>query len=338
MQAEAFWFISIFLIGDGVRRCVREANFSSLISGQAAEIRKLKTVSGLLLEIEETFMAGLVPEFSRWEQIQKLPSPWGKLSSESLDGLRSMGGALLPTLRRLRALAQQHATVLSEARAKSAQSIAQAMVSALMVPLFGASLYSLLPGIPDHPVTWIAVCGGGLLLTLIGAIWMMQIADAARWGGLKGEERMWFLSAFCAGERFLAGVRSGMPADLAWVQVCDRLSLDSPALAVEWGASIWQVREETGRGNHAPSSRELLIGVGGAVKKAVQLSLMEGRPCTERVESAFEAVRVQLKSCIDRELGTLPTRSLKPLFLCVAPSLLSLLAFGLALSWASIMD
>jgi hypothetical protein len=120
--------------------------------------------------------------------------------------------------------------------------------------------------------------------------------------------------------------------------VCELVSLDSPQLALEWGATIWQVRSENGSTTHAKSlsARDLLIQVGSLIKKAVQLSMMEGRPCTERVESTLEALRQQLRASVDRELSLLQTRALKPLFLCVAPTIFALLAFGLAMSWSSL--
>jgi hypothetical protein len=126
-----------------------------------------------------------------------------------------------------------------------------------------------------------------------------------------------------------------LPADLAWVKVCEQVSLDSPELALRWGASIWQVRNEQTE-NSRLQARELLSQLGSIIKKSVQLSLMEGRPCTERVESALEALRQQIRSCIERELSLLQTRALKPLFLCVSPTIFALLAFGLAMSWSSV--
>jgi hypothetical protein len=60
---------------------------------------------------------------------------------------------------------------------------------------------------------------------------------------------------------------------------------------------------------------------------------MEGRPCTERAEAALAALRQELRSAVERELGLLGTRALKPLFACVAPAVFLLLGFGLWLGW-----
>ena len=335
MQARVLWTVSFYFFFEAVLIFVRDSKLLSLSFGQAHEIKLLRRVSDLLLEIEETLSAGLIPTFDRWEAIRKLHAPWGKLASESLDGLRSQGGALLPTLRRIRALSQQHGVTLADSRAKSAQSIAQALVCAALLPIFGVALYNMLPCLAQHSSAWFMACVCGLFFTILGALWMVQIAESARWAGLQPDARSWILISYCAGERFLAAVRSGTPADLAWLKVCEQISKDSPELALAWGASIWKVRGElTSTGSQ--NARELLIELGASIKKAVQLSLMEGRPCAERVESTLEALRQQMRACVDRELSLLQTRALKPLFLCVAPTLFALLAFGLAISWSSV--
>lgn len=304
-----------------------------LVPGSGQERAKLRKVCALLQEIEETLAAGLVPESGRWAALQALPAPWGELTFSSLQELRSCGGALLPTLRRLRQLAQEHGAALSEARARSSQALAQALVCAMLVPAFGSALYWLLPGIDSRAVLWGLACAGSVGLAGLGALWMISIADRARWAGLPLEARPWILASQCAGERFLALVRSGNPADLAWVRACQWLKQEAAGLAEHWGASVWKGAE----GNTPASSKiaaiRALEEAGAQLRKAVQVSLMEGRPCTERVETALAGLRHELRTQVERELGLLGTRALKPLFLCVAPALFLLLGFGLWLSW-----
>lgn len=76
-----------------------------------------------------------------------------------------------------------------------------------------------------------------------------------------------------------------------------------------------------------------LAAAGEAIRKSIQVSLLEGRPCTERVESALAALRTEFRAAVDRELTLLGTRALQPLFLCVAPALLGLMIAGLAVAW-----
>ena len=87
-----------------------------------------------------------------------------------------------------------------------------------------------------------------------------------------------------------------------------------------------------GRSQEVPAL-ELLVEAGTSIRRAVQLSLMEGKPCSERVETALSALRRDLRSRIALEIEKVGPRALIPLFACVAPSLLGLLAWGLYLSW-----
>ncbi len=170
MQARIFFTLSFYMFFEAIRILVYDSKLLSLSFGQAREIKLLRGISDLLLEIEETLSSGLIPAPERWEAMRKLPAPWGKLTTQSLEGLRSSGGALLPTLRRIRSLAEQHGVILADARAKSAQSIAQALVCAALVPIFGVALYSLLPGLSEHLGAWSVVCLSGLCVSILGAL------------------------------------------------------------------------------------------------------------------------------------------------------------------------
>jgi hypothetical protein len=299
--------------------------------GFGRERKKLQGVVNLLREIEETLAAGLVPTPERWQALQILPAPWSTLATESLQELRSSGGALLPTLKRLRNLAEDHQASLSDARAKTSQAFAQAGACSLLVPILGTALYVMLPGIEQSLRSWLFACALSLILTGMGSVWLLQLSENARWGGLAPENRSWVLSSQCAGERFLALVRCGTPPDLAWTKAGKLLTQTSLTLAVAWGPSVWETPKTHFRG----LTEQAIIGAGSSIRKAVQVSLMEGRACTERVETALAALRLETKSLIDRELMLLATRALKPLFTCVAPALFGLLVFGLWLAVTS---
>jgi hypothetical protein len=318
-------FLSLFL---SVKLLVREASQVRGLFGFTRKKRELARVTQLLRELEETLLAGLVPKSQRWEDLKALPEPWGALSYESLTHLRESGGALLPTLRRLRALAEDQVTALIDARTKSSQAFAQAIACASLVPVLGLGLYAVVPGLEQNTKPWLFACICALILSGLGALWLLQIGEKARWGGLSPQNRVWILGSQCAGERFLAAVRCGTPPDLAWSKAIDFLTPDSRELALAWGRSIWEDR------NHSSSNgiETAMIAAGASIKKSVQISLMEGRPCTERVESALLSLRKEISSFIERELSLLSTRALKPLFVCVAPALLGLLIFGLWLT------
>lgn len=313
----------------------------------ARQRNTLNRVINLLQGMDETLMAGLVPSSACWEELKRLPAPWGTLSYESLHELRSYGGSLLPTLKRIRNLAQDHLAAIAEARARSSQAMAQALASAALVPIFGTALYFLMPGIQEHSWTWILVCFCGLFFGVLAAIWMMHMTESARWGGLPSKQRSWILAAQCAGERFLALVRSGNPPDLAWAHGCSLLSELASDLAFEWKASIWGDAKKTPAEKILESSAaqpnrftipaiRILIDAGEGLRKSVQISLMEGRSCTERAETVLLVLRQEMKALVDRELTLLSTKALKPLFIFVAPTLFGLLAFGLWLGWTQI--
>ncbi|MFL5814614.1 MAG: hypothetical protein ACJ763_13650 [Bdellovibrionia bacterium] len=284
----------------------------------------------LLQEIEELLGAGMLPSKEHWERLQKLPPPWGTLSHDSLQELRSSGSAILPTLRRIKDLATGQIRALADARARSSQAFAQALACTLLIPAFGGVLYWLLPGVSDSPWVWILLCVVSILIAGVGALWLLSMAQEARWAGLPKASRTWILASQCAGERFLALVRAGTPADLAWGRAIELLSREAPSLALLWGHSVWKSAPLDPSSVSNPASR-LFFETGESLRRAVQVSLMEGRPCAERVEGALSSLSHEIKARIEAELTLLSTRALKPLFLCVAPGIFLLLGAGFLL-------
>lgn len=305
--------------------------------GFARQRNDLREVTHLFQELEELLESGVLPAPTKWERLRNLPAPWGSLSHESVTDLRARGAALVPTLKRLRELAQSHAQSLVEAKSRSSQASAQAFVSALLVPVFSIVLYELLPGVASRPWRWALCTSFALGLAGIGSFWLLAMSEQARWGGLKGSRKNWGLAAQAAGERFLALVRSGNPPDIAWVRVQDSLRTDAPDLAWYWGSSVYQTPEgehDSGAASGAGGgAARVIIQSGTSIRRAIQVSLMEGRPCVERVETVLQGLRVELRGAVERELALLATRALKPLFICLAPSLLGLLLGGLWFSW-----
>lgn len=294
----------------------------------------LLKVSSVLREIEESLMAGLIPPLDRWEMIQKLPRPWGELAWDSLSELRSSGSSLLPTLKRLRTFADSQYVALNDAQARSSQASAQVFVCSLIVPLLGVSLYLILPEVERNLESWLIACGLALLGNASGCFWLFRLSDAARWAGLRSERRSWILSVQCASERLIALIRSGHPPDLAWVKSFELIQKDSDVLALAWGSSIWQSPKFSISGK----AEELIVHLASSLRKSLQVSLMEGRPCTERIETIIQSFKQDLETITHRELNLLGTRALKPLFVCVAPSLLGLLFFGIWLASAEVLN
>jgi hypothetical protein len=327
----SLWAISTLALLFGLRLIVAETVDWRALTAFGKQDSSLKQVTALLHELHETLESGVVPDPGRWSLLAELPMPWGELAASSLGELRAQGGAVLPTLKRLRELAESHQATIRTGKARAAQALAQVWVCAAMVPLFGAALYQLLPGVDEHPLTWALGCVVAVAWAGAGALWLLAMAEKARWAGLSVEQRPWLLVVQCAGERFLAMLRGGSPPDLAWAGACELLQAQARPLAALWGHSVWQ--ESSRVAVLSDSAVKVMASAGNELRKGIQVSLMEGRPCAERAELVLQALRKNLESLVERELGLLGTRAMKPLFLCVAPALLGLLCLALALSW-----
>lgn len=301
------------------------------LSLSGREKRALVLVSSILHEFQDLFEAGLVPGSEKWEALKELPAPWGQLTYQSVVELRSRGGSVLPTIRRLRDLVERHSKALQNARARSSQALAQALACGALVPLFGAVLYLLLPGVDSRPWLWFILSCLAFLGAAVGALWLVHLADHARWGGLQGSERSWVIAAQCAGERLLSLIRAGQPPDLAWAEAVRFLSVDSPDLARLWGFQVYE--SVSAKQSYGAPCRRALVEAGEAIRRAIQVSLMEGRACSERIEGVLLSLRSQIDAGIEQELSLLGTRALKPLFVCVAPALFGLLGAGVFLTW-----
>ncbi len=303
--------------------------------GLDTQHKTLLQVETVLRTFEDTLMAGLVPHPSQWQILSTLETPWGNLTTDSLSALRSSGCALLPTLKRLRELAAEHRITLIEARVQASQTFAQILFCTFLVPLLGALLYQLLPELAQVTLRWCLFCAFACLFSGMGTFWLIHLANIARWGGLEAKHRDWILKAQCAGEKFLSLIRTGIPPDIAWTQTCHFLSQHhADSLASLWGYSLW---DQTPSFTH-PSSLRIFSTVGYSMKKVIQVSLLEGQPCLEKMESALDAFRQELKAQVKKELALLSTRALKPLFICVAPALFSLLGYALWLATHEIFE
>ena len=294
-------------------------------------LEQLRKVKDLIQDLEDLIQSGVLPRTERWEALRDLPAPWSPVLSESLLELRSCGGAVLPTLKRMHQLARSHEKTLLESRARSAQAWAQAWIGVALIPLFSATLYVFLPGLEFSRFEWFSISLISLLPGLAAALWILRLSEIARWGGLSSEERSWILPVLCFGERILALLQSGNASDVAWTRSLEALP---PALQAEWRGSIF----EPGPPQQARSGTlsESLHSLGPQVKRAIHASLIEGRPCFERIELVLQGFQIEMKAHQDRELQLLATRALKPLFVCVAPAIFLLVISGLFMSFQSV--
>lgn len=296
------------------------------------EVHSLQKLLMNLKEIEESFMSGLLPREERWTDLQEGVKPWGPLSYNTLKQLRNRGASVVPTARRLRELVELHLTASLESRNKTRQTYAQAFLCTLLVPVFNFILFQLLPELKAVAWTWFFIGCIGLLLSLIGSLWIIRIELRAQWGGLTGVNENWRVVAPCFGEYLLALICSGHPPDLAWAEAYAQLSPEAPLLLNHWGALVWNPIREINPNRSKSEKRNLnylLLEYGLGLRKSIQSCLIEGIPCKERVEVILTALRREIKSVVDQELALVGLRCLKPLFLLIAPPLVAmvLLAF-----------
>jgi len=282
---------------------------------------KLQIVLQTMEKLETTLFMGSVPSVEDWESLKKLPDPWGILLGDYLLEMRNEGNAILPILKRFKQFLVEQLQAIEESKVKSAQAFAQAFICLGLVPIFAGVLFLMLPQLSSVPLVWLSLVLGATMINGLGAIWILNIAQTAQWGGLKSKFRNWVFYSFCGGERFLAGIKAGYPPDLAWLQTCQVLENYVKELVLLWGSSIWQL--ETPPQNCG--KEKLFLNFGQSMKQIIQVSLLEGSPCLKRGEALIESLKSDFKLICDREISLVGTHALKPLFLCIAPALVGLL-------------
>ncbi len=301
-------------------------------------IQLLARIETLLIEIENQLISGATIPDALWQQLQALPEPWKTLIYCSLMELRNQGAALTPTLLRLRNFTREQQVALQQARAKSSQAVFQASFFLALIPILGAALLVILPELADQQAAWGRACLGALGTSSIGSLWLLQMTQNARWAGLPHHRRLWMMASQCAGERLLALVRTGSPPDLAWFQSMESLKQICPDLALAWGLTLWQADDSRLAASRQETAQHAILKTGAALKKAIQISLMEGHPCLSRIDMVLQSLRQSLAAHIEQELALLSTRALKPLMIWFAPSIIGLLGYGIYLGTIDQLD
>ncbi len=303
-----------------------ERIFSGWKWGEQA--RELRSAASVLKTLGETLEGGIVPEQKDWDRLRGFPAPWGVLIATGIRDLRESGSAVLPTLKRMEETLLAQADGLMEARARTTQAFSQALTGMGLVPLFGFALYEMMPGIGSGGSGFLLLIAGGSVYASFSAVWILNLAEEARYGGLPFTQRQWLLSAPAALERMLSLVSGGLPPDLAWRKQHEELAFRDPSLASLWGAEVWQSEtHDSVAGDETVSG--LVIRVGREVKKSIQLALLEGRSCLDRIESISKSHQQEVRLKIRERLEALPNRCLLPLFLFVLPPVFVLLAAAL---------
>jgi hypothetical protein len=296
--------------------------FLKFMSGPAQNLEAAKL---LLKDLRESLIAGVLPSRQEWNRVGRIPDPWGSLIEESLSELRESGLPVVPTLERMELLLAGQIAAQSQARARSAQAWGQALICGSFVPVVGVALYLLLPGVSGLGAAWWVLTLLACLMSAAAMLWMLSLCAHAQWAGLSESQRVCWPALLCFSERLLSSLRSGAPADLAWARALPQVSSRASRLIPYWGGEFWMPRPVC---RFSAGTLGLLEQWGQLLRDSLQRSVLEGRPCSERLEASLASLRQEWDARVDRELALLGTRALKPLFLLVAPALLGLLALG----------
>ncbi len=298
---------------------------------QNREIIALRAATDQLKLLQEMLESGLVPGPEEWNKVKLFPKPWGEILFASLSELRAQGAAVLPSLHRMQKTLDEQVEFIQEAKVKSSQAFGQAILGIVLVPIFSLVLYLLMPGIDQSTQAFILLSLIAFLWSSIAFIWMMSMSDRARYGNMRTQNRRWLVSVNSTIERILALISTGLPPDLAWRKAMEELSLYDLELVKEWKLQVWDADFAPGVRRDNECER-LILGVGIEIRKSIQTSLIEGRPCMDRIESIQQAFLLDLRARVSKELNLLPQRCLKPLFICVLPSVFLLMMGTFALS------
>lgn len=319
-----FWTLTFFIFIYGVSELSPVWLKLKLFLNQGAHILELRRSAEHLKLLTQILETGLVPEDEDWQKIKLFPHPWGALIFQSVTDLRDQGAPILPTLHRMQMTLGHQIEQIQEAKVKSAQAFGQSVMSTLMILLTSVALYFLLPGIEKAKSLFLSLFLFALFLNSLSFIWMIALAEQARFANLSSEKRKWMVSVDAAIDRLIALISTGLPPDLSWKKTLEELCLTDRELAHAWGLLVWDT--EFQKPNLSLNDTErLMVSTGIEVKRSIQTSLVEGRPCLDRIESVQRAFQLDLKMMVSKELNLLPNRCLKPLFIFVLPSFLVLL-------------
>lgn len=283
---------------------------------------QLQNVQDHFLSLRETLESGFVPSEEHWAMTRSLAQPWRTGVADVIDYLRKEGTSLAPVLGRLQSLAHNHTKRLKEARSRSASALYQAWICSSIVPLCSVIFYYLLPGVQEQSEFWFFVSFIAFSLNVFACVWIFHQAENARWGGLKKKERHWILESLLFCERLIAFLKAGEVAEWAFTRALSHTSLD---LKQNWVNQLEEVKTKK-------SLKDSLQAVGPSLRQIILQNTQSGLPSLERVLNFSQDLQIEINSYQEQELQVLPQKTLKPLFIAVAPSLLGLLMTALFLS------
>ena len=288
-------------------------------SAVQSEERRWRIWSERALEYEQRLKSGLALQI----RVLDVGVDW----QEQLVRLQERGGKLVPFLERTRTCSDSMADGWRDVRVKLAPAQAQAWALALFVPAAWVGLLVLIPELESRIWTWRAAGAAACVWAMLGFRFLSHAAQRAARGGTAKGSLIDVSSKLLWPETLLGEIACGLPPDLAW-----QTALRASGVVGE-AAHFWT---EGG----LPAARtggleRLSLAALEEARRVCWFSLLEGKPCFDRIENLGEELRKDHFAAVRREIEVLQTRALLPLFVFFAPALAGLLAAALFITWES---
>lgn len=288
-------------------------------------IRRLEISQVTIQSWIDQLESGQLLEPEHWQKLFELSDPWRSLLPQTLKRLREDGASILPSLRRVRQTLEEELSWLQEARIQVSQTQAQSVVGLFMVfGSIGISIF-LIPEVRDEKAIFAFISAVSIATSAASGYWIQVLCERARFANLPVEKRSWLSSVQFLQEQFISSLETGLPPDLAWLEVQKTLSERAPELVTLWSDAP---PSHTGDQKTIQAIRRL----GLEISRTIQISRDEGKSCSERVGVLFQNFRLEWRAIVNQELRKLPTRSLKPLFLCTLPACVLPMGFAVCMA------
>ena len=286
--------------------------------GRVSPEKYLSSFLDRLVSIRDSLKAGVFPgieAFDRWGS--GIPVEF-VFPAQVIVDLRSQGAPILPSLERLIQSIGFQLETLRQCQVRSAPAKAQALLMVAMIPMLSVVLVFMFPQIQSQFVVWTLITGLSLGISAVGMFWIWKMIQKALRAGQSIENWQQIQSFISWMNSVESEVLRGVSADLAWSHSYQRVMSSTQIMGIH--SQVWD--------EHKPENSDIRSAV-ISFQKSIQLSLMEGRPCLERLSTTIFDFREKVRSQVMRELEILPTRILMPLFLTLAPAVLFLLVSAL---------
>jgi hypothetical protein len=318
---SAVWLLSLLAAGLSLVRCVLLLKDAQQKRSQSQTRVQKQSDASLLQVWIETLESGHLPQEEHWGLLNSLSPPLRRLVPGLLQKLRENGAPLLPTLRRLRQFSEDQAQSLREARVQVGQIRAQLLVSIVLNFVFAFATWFLVPEVQDSRGLFFVAIFICIFFSGVASWLIHRMIDRALWQAVPKELRPIISEALLSGERLLGKIETGLPPDVAWLELLLELDKTCPELALAWRQRALWVGSRRSR---SPRSLRPIFSFGYELREGIDACILDGRAARDRIERQFLGLRATWWSAVQQNLKRLPTQALSALFLGVLPGSIAL--------------